>query len=199
MKNINKENLNNNKEKNIEIQKLIIKIIPKQIMLVLNKLYHLKEIDQSRKNKQGNLLRTKMGNICFKKVNMKISNLFINKISIILLWNFIMINLIKPIISSEYFNERKLESGLSVSLKVIKNGKIKIINTDYLPQRVYVNGIKTTIDKSAYIIIEEEGINNVTIEWDAKKKPAKCAKMFQNIDCIIGVDFSDFDFSGIIQ
>ena len=197
MKNINKENLNNNKEKNIEIQKLIIKIIPKQIMLVLNKLYHLKEIDKSKKNKQGNLLRTKMGNIGFKKVNMKISNLFINKISIILLWNFIMINLIKPIISSEYFNERKLESGLSVSLKVIKNGKIKIINTDYLPQRVYVNGIKTTIDKSAYIIIEEEGINNVTIEWDAKKKPAKCAKMFQNIDCIIRVDFSDFDFSGI--
>lgn len=49
MKNINKENLNNNKEKNIEIQKLIIKIIPKQIILVLNKLYHLKEIDKSKK------------------------------------------------------------------------------------------------------------------------------------------------------
>jgi hypothetical protein len=59
---------------------------------------------------------------------------------------------------------------LSINLKVIKNGKIKIINTDYLPQRVYVNGIRTAIDKSAYIIIEEEGINNVTIEWDAKKK-----------------------------
>jgi len=197
MKIINKENLNNDRGKNFEIQKFIIKIIPKQIILILNKLQHLKEINKWKKNKPDNFLLTKMENISLKKVNIKISSLFINKICIIVLWNFIIINLMKPIISSEYFNNRKLESGLSISLKVIKNGKIKIINTDYLPQRVFVNGIQTSIDKSAYIIIEEEGINNVTIEWDKKKKPVKCAKMFQNIDSISGVDFSDFDFSGI--
>ena len=197
MKNINKENLNNNKEKKFEIQKYIIEIISKQIIIIFNKLHHFKEIDKWRRNKPDNLFVNNLENFNLKKGNMKISNLFKNKIYIILLWNFIMINLIKPIISSEYFNGRKLETGLSINLKVIKNGKIKIINTDYLPQRVFINGIKASIDKSAYIIVEEEGINNVTIEWDAKKKPVKCAKMFQNIDSISGVDLSDFDFSGI--
>ena len=199
MKNIKKENLNNYRENNVGIQNFINKIIPKQIILILRKLYHLKEIDKYRRNKPENLFLNKIEYINMKKGNLEKTKLFKNKISIVLLWNFIIFNLIRSIISSEHFNKRKLESGLSIELKIYKSGKLKIINTDYIPQRVYVNGIEKEIDKSSNIIIEDEDIDNfnVTIEWDEQKKPLKCAKMFQNIECIVGIDLSDFDFSGI--
>ena len=124
-----------------------------------------------------------------QKINMKINTFF-------LLYIIIIVN---HIFAEAIFNQdRKLQKIMSMNLKVISGEKIKIIKKDFLPDRIYINGIESTINKYGYISTTSYGnyiINNVTIEWDKKK--SKYEKIFQDIDTIIEIDLSNFDTSGL--
>ena len=125
----------------------------------------------------------------------KIIFILINNNLFFLLWYFICIELINPIFAEKNFNNRKLNQIQTIKIKVTYGSRLKIINSDYIPSRIYINGIKSSIDISGYVSIENEGINNVTLEWDKKAK--KYSKLFQNINSVIEVDFTNFDISGI--
>ena len=82
-----------------------------------------------------------------------------------------------------------------LKLKVTYGQKLKIIDSKYVPNRVYINGILSTIDSNGRIKVLNEGINNVTLEWDQEKTDYE--KMFKNLNSIIEVDFSYFDLSKV--
>ena len=68
---------------------------------------------------------------------------------------------------------------------------MKIINENYIPDRIYINGNKSNIDYSGFIIIENDEINNITLEWDQKKRNYN--ELFRDIYDIIEIDLSNFD------
>ena len=72
---------------------------------------------------------------------------------------------------------------------------VKVINKEFLPDLIYVDGAPTEIDKNGNIAINENKINNVTIIWNNKAK--NYADLFQNIDSIIEIDLSKFDASEV--
>ena len=125
------------------------------------------------------------------KINQKY---YINNILLLLT----IINFLNPILSDNFIKiNRKLQTKLSIDLKVISGGKVKIIKKDYLPNRIYINGNKSSIDKDGNINTTKYGdyqILNVTIEWDIKKP--KYEKVFQEINSVIEIDLSNFDTSG---
>ena len=126
----------------------------------------------------------------FKKPILSINNIRI------LLRNFIFLQLINPMLTEKLSNiHRKLDSIQSVSLKVTNGTKLKIINSNYVPNRIYINGVLSSIDKNGFTRIEKEGLSNVVMEWD--KKAEKYSKLFQNIECAIEIDLSNLDISGI--
>ena len=79
---------------------------------------------------------------------------------------------------------------------VVTNGtKLKVINSNYIPDIIYINGIKSSIDNSGYVNIENGPTNYLTMQWN--KKEEKYSKLFQNIETAIEIDLSKFDISGI--
>lgn len=117
-----------------------------------------------------------------------------NKITF-LIYCFI-IKLINPISTKKSFNKnRKLESTRTINIKVDNGTKMKIVNSNYIPDRIFVNGVKSTIDGSGYTNIEKGVGNIVTLEWDSKED--KYSKLFQNILSITEVNFTNFDISGV--
>ena len=114
----------------------------------------------------------------------------------LLLWNYFHLNLINIILFIQIINKRKLESKQIIYLKVMNNfTSVKVINSDYVPSKVYVNGIETPIESNGNIKNQEKGILNVTLEWD--KKFAKYTKLFRNVIYIIEADLSNFDTSEV--
>lgn len=123
-------------------------------------------------------------------------NLIINNKILLLFWNFILINLLGTILTKKANNNKRvLNDRLTINMKVNSINRTKIINSKYIPNQVYINGIKSTIDKIGMINIETEGINNITIEWN--NKLLIIDKMFQDIETLIEVDFSNFDTSSV--
>jgi len=118
---------------------------------------------------------------------------FIYNIIIFLFTYFILISSISPVISGKIHNKRKLKTKYTINLKVIPGQKIKIVNSWLIPNRTYVNGIISTLDSSGYANIEGEGYSEVTLEYD--EKVANFDKIFQNLNSIIEVDFSNIDTS----
>ena len=116
-----------------------------------------------------------------------------NKITF-LIYCFI-IKLINPISTKKSDKNRNLDSVRTINIKVDNGTKLKIINSNYIPDRIYVNGIKSTIDDSGYTNIKNGVGNIVTLEWDNKEE--KYSKLFQNILSITEVNFTNFDISGI--
>ena len=166
-------------------------------LLLINKL--LEVINQKTINKFKKIY---FNNRLIKNINNKKLKIYpkiilsLKNQMIVILWNFIVLILINPIQNEKRFhNKRKLEDNLIINLKVKNGNKIKLINSDYVPKIVYINGIKSEIDKNGYVNIEKEGINNVTMQWDKKYKDY--SKIFQNIDSIVEIDFSKFDFYGV--
>ena len=91
----------------------------------------------------------------FKKPILSISNIRI------ILRNFIFLQLINPMLTEKLSNiYRKLDSIQYVSLKVTNGAKLKIINSNYVPNRIYINGILSSIDKNGFSRIEKEGLSN---------------------------------------
>ena len=133
----------------------------------------------------------------------------IDKISQIFLISniFFLLTIINPIIAETIFNKnRKLQTKLSMNLKVTGYMYIKIINENYYypPDRIYINGNETTIDQDGYIDIYNEDddyynydqIYDVKIEWNTK------ITIFESLfqDCnVVEVDLSNFDTSGLVS
>ena len=190
MKNKTKDNeYLNNKTKDI-INKLEQTKINNPQKYILNQ--------KSNINSYINLFKLFKSNI--QKYNYKSKNLIINKEIIFLLWNFIIISLVIPILNEKIFNNyRKLEAFQCIKIKILKElseGKMKIIDSNYIPNKIYVNGVNSTIDKKGNINIKSNyTINNITLIWNDKNK--KYSQLFKNIEKLFEVDFINFDMAGI--
>ena len=154
-----------------------------------NKIKNINKIKQKNNNYK---LTTKIKTYKMKK-KIKLS---INNEIFFFLRNFILINLIYIILSEKQLNNsRKLQTKSSIKLKVSYERIIKVINTWFLPDRIYINDINTSIDNTGRIILDNEGINNITMEWDIKFTSLE--KMFQNLGNIIEIDLSNLDSSSV--
>mgnify|MGYP002626815627 CR=1 FL=1 len=110
------------------------------------------------------------------------------------LCGFFFIISINPIISEEIYNEKRKNQAIQIVKMVIGQGfRVKVINSDYIPKRVYVNNEPVKIDSTGFvdIIDEERPLNYITMEWD--EKASKYSKLFQNIDSVIEIDLSQFE------
>jgi len=116
-----------------------------------------------------------------------------NKLFTFIFFCIIFFELLKPILSEN--ENRKLKNLQVINIKVTYGKKIKIINSNYIPNRIFINGVESKTDKSGNVKIPNEGIYNITLEWD--KKADKYSKLFQNIASVIDIDFINFDISGI--
>ena len=124
--------------------------------------------------------------------------LTINIVIKCILWAFLFIKKINPIKTETKIEQiRKNEEVQIVEMVIGQGGIVKVINSDYIPNRVYVNNKLTNIDINGFIIINEgnNAFNYITMEWD--KKESKYSKLFQNIESAIKIDLSHFDISGI--
>ena len=181
-------------KKNCKDNQILLKInyfeIKKAFNKSLEKTYKtiLKEINKRKKYNNNNLKNTYKLQLILKKQ------------IIFILWNFIFIRLLYPILTQKnFYKRRKLEFGVSIDLKVLKeeNYLTKVINEKYIPDRIYINGILSDINNDGKVYLEEEEINNITMEWNQSKEI--CDKMFEKIINIIEIDLSKFDTSKVIS
>ena len=187
------------KKKNKKIEKIkpLYKKSLNYILFNYGKLNQVKIYNMIKTNNRNkDLLIQKQSFNCNNFLRIK-KNFFFNTIFLIILWNIGIINFINPIFAEKKYIKKKriLQTGLSINLKVTRGDKIKIINTEFIPDRIFINNVKSTIDKNGYINAVEYLINNVTMEWDKKK--SKYDKIFQNIVTLIEVDLSNLDTSGV--
>ena len=116
--------------------------------------------------------------------------------NLFLFFCFIFADLYKPITTENISNKkRNLKPAQIIKMKVTYGKKLKIINSNYVPDRVFINGVESEIDRSGYVKIPEEGIYDVIMEYN--KKADKYSKLFQNIVSVFEIDLSNFDISGI--
>ena len=130
-----------------------------------------------------------------KIINSKIK---LSKLSIrYLIICVLFIQLINPILSDDSFMKKRiLDSAQTIRVKYYINvSKLKVINSDYIPSRVYVNGELSQIDKNGFISSDKEGYYDVILQWDTKSE--KYSKLFQNIVNAIEIDFINFNLTGI--
>ena len=113
---------------------------------------------------------------------------------IFLLWIFLVI-LVNPI-KSEKVEIRKLQGAHKIHLKFTNTPHkyVKIINPDYSPDRIYINGKSSTIE-NGHINDDTFGTLDITLEFDEKK--SNYDSMFKEIDNIVSIDLSDFDTTGV--
>ena len=86
---------------------------------------------------------------------------------------------------------------LEISLIINSNGNMDILNDTFKfnPSEVIVNGIpKDSCSKTCYLENDE---NNVTIKFSNQIN--SCENMFSGLDRILEIDFSNFDFSKVIN
>ena len=156
-----------------------------------NKIKNINKIKQNNNNNNYKLTKKIKTYKMKKKIQLSINNEIFS-----FLWNFILINLIYIILSEKQFNNsRKLQTKSSIKIKVSYERFIKIINTWFLPDRIYINDIKSSIDNSGRVVLDNGGINNITMEWDTKF--TNLEKMFQNLGNIIEIDLSNLDSSSV--
>ena len=180
-----------NKESKI-IRKGYYKRLIHDSLFDYNILSKLKEMNKINENNSNNniLLNTIKINILIKN-NKK---LIISMKYWIIIY-FIFMVLINPIITEKIINKnRKLQIGRTINLKVTGGLSIKIVNSKFNPNRIYINGVKSSISKGT-VNIENAGINNVTLEYDQKK--TNLDRFFQTIENVIEIDLSNFDTTGV--
>ena len=86
---------------------------------------------------------------------------------------------------------------LEISLIINSNGNTDILNNTFKfnPSEVIVNGIpRDSCSKTCYLENDE---NNVTIKFSNQIN--SCENMFSGLDRILEIDFSNFDFSKVIN
>ena len=111
----------------------------------------------------------------------------------IFLLNIILVNL------TPLNNTRNINNYNSVITLLIKgNGIQNLINNKFTPSptTVLINGIRKNFCKrKCYIKRDKNNINNITLFF--KGKIASCQSMFKNLDNVIEIDLSKFDFSEV--
>ena len=118
-----------------------------------------------------------------------------NKLSI-LIYYFILINLIVPIFTHNNKISKKINFAYEIKIKLMGTGTQKIFG-DYfgdnnLPSRVLLNGNSaSTSGKSILNLVNEENI--ITLSWNSYLND--CSYMFYQITNLIEVDLSNFDAS----
>ena len=112
----------------------------------------------------------------------------------ILLWNYFNINFIYFILLKEIFSDT---SKQIIYLKVKRGMNVKVVNSFFIPSKVYINGIESNINSNGNIKIDSFYNANVTLEWDEKME--KYNKLFSNINSIIEADLSHFDTSKVVS
>jgi len=147
----------------------------------------LQNFIKEKDNSFMNILKNKSKN------NFRIIQSSIYNIIIFILSYFILISSMSLILSGKIHNKRKLKTKYIINLKVISGLKIKIVNSWLIPNRTYINGISSSMDSSGHVNIEKEGYSDVTFEYD--EKIVLFDKIFQNLDSIVEVDFSNIDTS----
>ena len=163
---------------------------------------HTKKRQQENSNKViynddfNNLLLNKIKKNKLKN-NYKRIQASINRLALLLL-NLILFNLINPILTKKPSNNnRKLSYNLSINLTIVGGNKVKIINQKYIPDRVFINGNESTIDRYGRITTKVEEIYFVTLEWNEKK--TNYDNLFQDTDKVIEIYLSNFDTTGVIS
>ena len=126
-------------------------------------------------------------------IEKKAKQLIYNKRKILLLKKFILIILINSIITENSYNFNITNNF--INLNVIGINYKKIIDSNYLPDLIYVNDIKKKINSSAYIFLDNNKINKVTLYWNNRLN--SCENLFESVDSIINIDLSNFDTSEV--
>ena len=113
-----------------------------------------------------------------------------------LIWTFILIYLLRYILTEKKSNNnRNLKSIQRIDIILeLYDIKCKVINIRYLPNSVYINGIKAQLDRYGFIDISQYGLYNITLEWE--RKIDNYSFLFENIDRAIEITFTNFDISG---
>ena len=112
---------------------------------------------------------------------------------ILLNWVFIFLGLIKIIYADDNFNS-KLNSSNIIYLKVKGNNNYqKLINSKYIPDKVYQNGVQ--INYIGYLFIGNNKYNNITLIWKDKFNTTEF--LFDSLTGIIEIDLSNFDTSEV--
>ena len=133
-----------------------------------------------------------------KNYNYNNKNLILNKeIILFLLYYFVIISLVNPILNEKIiYNKRKLSSMQIIKLKAYNDEYYKIINSRYIPNRIYIDGIESSITKNGYINTNNDlPINEIILEWEEKEE--QYTGLFFNVDRIIEIDFVNFDMTGV--
>ena len=179
---------------------IILKLQGLKNSLKLIPFYHTKKRQKENENKIinnnnfDNLLTNKLEKKNFKS-NYKNIQASINRLFLLLLKIFLF-NLINPILTKKLSNnKRKLSYDLTINLKIFGGYKINVINQNYIPDRIFINGNKSTIDQYGRITTETEEIYFVTLEWNEKK--TNYEKLFENVYNAIEIDLSNFDTTGV--
>jgi len=122
----------------------------------------------------------------------------INIILKYLLWCFLFILPINFIVAEEMLGQKRKSEAVQIINMLVGQGiRLKVINSEYIPNRAYVNDMPAVVDISGFVEIKDDQkeYNYITLEWDTKSK--KYSKLFQNIDCAIEINLTKFDISGI--
>ena len=83
------------------------------------------------------------------------------------LWIFLFLREINPIKTEKIINQkRKNEEIQRVIMKIGNYKKVKVINSEYIPNKVYINNKLEKIDINGYVEINEEDneFNYITME-----------------------------------
>ncbi len=169
----------------------------KEININNNSFNYLSNNEISQFNAYSYIQLSKLIKYNNDKNNYSNKNLMINKEIIFFLWSLMILSLVNPILNEKILSDnRKLSSIQTIKLKVYNSKMLQIINPGYIPNRVYINGIKSSINKKGYININSDlPINDITLEWEEKIE--RYIKLFKDINSIIEVDFVNFDMTRV--
>ena len=107
-----------------------------------------------------------------KKKDLKEAIFIIHNGVIYILWIIILINLINFIVSQKILKEnRTLQFENNITLIIVGNENIKIINPLYLPDKIYLNDNFTSINNDGSIYINSLNQNEkskIILVWNEK-------------------------------
>ena len=134
-----------------------------------------------------------------KKKDLKEAIFIIHNNIIYILWIIILINLINFIVSQKILKEnRTLQFENNITLIIVGNENIKIINPLYLPDKIYLNDNITSINNDGSIYINSLNQNEkskIILVWNEKINDL--SKIFEKKTSIIEIDLSNFDTSEV--
>ena len=116
-----------------------------------------------------------------------------------ILWTFIFISLINFITSQKIIkNNRKLQFENIINLIIEGNGKQYIINSGYIPDKIYLNDNIISINDDGSIFIDSlnsKEKSNITLIWNERIN--NLLSIFKYMTSIIEIDLSNFDSSEV--